>query len=83
MLYCAEALNVNSNVQTTMENLDFTNLTENKLGFGEFSSDSIYGEFIDDIRFTPGFGWPLANTILQVSQEGNQFSLFYTNFYQQ
>ena len=65
-------LNILSDTQIRSTDVDLTDLTTNKLGFGEFSSDSIYGEFTDDIRFTPGLGWPFANTILQVSQECNQ-----------
>ncbi len=53
--------------------------TNQNLGYGEYSSEAIYGEFIDDMRFNVGFGWPFANSILQVQQSGNSFSLFYTS----
>jgi len=52
--------------------------TEN-LGYGQYSSETMYGSFEDDIRFNAGFGWPFANVILQTQQSGNSVSLFYTS----
>ena len=68
-------LNVLSNTQTIVDNVDITSLNTNKLGFGKFETPDFEG---DDIRFTPGIGFPLANSILQVSKQGNAASLFYT-----
>jgi len=33
----------------------------------------------DDVRFTAGLGWPLANNILKTTQNGNSLDLFYIN----
>ena len=67
-------LEVLSDAQTRTNIVDVSNLTTNQLGFGEYKTP----EFDDDIRFTVGLGWPFANTILQVSKEGNAASLYYT-----
>ena len=53
-----------SDTQTRTNIVDISNLTTNKLGFGEFQTPDFEG---DDIRFTAGYGYPFANTILQVS----------------
>ena len=71
-------LDISSDVQTRTIDIDLTNLTTNRLGVGEYSSESAVGNFTNDTRFTAGYGWPFANTILQVSNQGNQASLFYT-----
>ena len=75
----SQYLRVNSDTQTTREiNVDLSDLTTEQLGFGDFSSESAIGTFTEDTRFTAGIGFPFANTILQVSNQGNQASLFYT-----
>ena len=59
---------------STMESLSM-----NQLGFGDFNSDLLFGNISNDIRFRVGFGWPFSNVILQTVQEGNSFSMYYTN----
>ena len=59
---------------TLESSVDFPSLVTDGLGFGEFQTP----EFDGDLRFTAGYGYPFANTILQISKEGNGASLFYT-----
>ena len=71
----SQYLNVTSDAQTRTIDIDITSLATNKLGYGNFQTPNFEE---NDIRFTAGLGWPLANSILQVSKEGNAASLFYT-----
>ena len=72
-------LNVSSDTQNKRQtDVDLTDLITENLGYGQYSSESMFGEFTNDIRFTLGMGWPFSDTILQVSSQGNQASLFYT-----
>ena len=68
----SQYLNISSDAQK--RTIEIPSLVTDGLGFGEYQAP----EFDDDIRFTAGLGWPFANTILQVSKEGNSASLFYT-----
>jgi hypothetical protein len=68
-------LDILSNTQTMVNNIDITSLGTSKLGYGDFQTPDFEG---NDIRFTAGYGYPFANTILQVSKEGNGASLWYT-----
>ena len=71
----SQYLNTTGDTQSRTINVDLTNLTDNKLGYGSFQTPNFEE---NDTRFTIGLGWPFANTILQVSKEGNAASLWYT-----
>ena len=60
----SQYLNVTSDAQTRTIDIDITSLATNKLGYANFQTPDFEG---NDIRFTAGLGWPLANSILQVS----------------
>ncbi len=68
-------LDISSDTQTRTIGVDISSLTTPKLGFGDFVQPDFEG---NDTRFVAGLGWPLANSILQLSHEGSSFSLFYT-----
>ena len=58
-------LGILSDTQIRINNIDITSLSTDKLGYGDFQTPDFEG---NDIRFTAGYGWPFANTILQVSK---------------